>query len=317
MQDQFGRKIRYLRLSVTDLCNLRCQYCMPEAGVEKKSHSALMTEDEMMLAVKVAAGLGVNKVRVTGGEPLVKPNIVSIVRRIAQTPGIEEVCLTTNAVLLPSMARDLKQAGLKRVNISLDSLNPQTYAMLTRGGRVEEAWKGVESALAVGFDKVKINAVLIGGVNDHEVEALAGLTRRYPVDVRFIELMPMVDNPHFDDRSYVPVRTVLDRLPDLRALPHDGSVARRFRLPGALGDVGLISPVSEHFCTACNRIRLTADGKLKPCLHFAAEENIKGLNETDMRAVMERVMYFKPACHDTLSHEEHSKAGRSMAQIGG
>ena len=317
MKDQYGREINYLRLSVTELCNLRCRYCMPETGVCKKPHEAMLTEDEMIDAVGAAASLGVTKLRITGGEPLVKRNIVSICARAAKVMGIREVCITTNGVMLPKMAKGLRAAGVSRVNLSLDTLDPDKYARITRVGRLEDALAGLHAALDAGFEKIKINAVLIGGFNDGEIGALAALTQTYPVDVRFIELMPMVDSRAFGPEAFIPCTTVLERLPDAVPEAPDGGVARLYRLPGAQGNIGLISPVSDHFCASCNRIRLTADGKLKPCLHSADEISLKGLSPEAMREAMRRAILNKPSCHAALSATQHSQAARSMNQIGG
>ena len=317
MKDQYGREINYLRLSVTELCNLRCRYCMPETGVCKKPHAAMLTEDEMIDAVGAAASLGVTKLRITGGEPLVKRNIVSICARAAKVMGIREVCITTNGVMLPKMAKGLRAAGVSRVNLSLDTLDPDKYARITRVGRLEDALAGLHAALDAGFEKIKINAVLIGGFNDGEIGALAALTQTYPVDVRFIELMPMVDSRAFGPEAFIPCTTVLERLPDAVPEAPDGGVARLYRLPGAQGNIGLISPVSDHFCASCNRIRLTADGKLKPCLHSADEISLKGLSPEAMREAMRRAILNKPSCHAALSATQHSQAARSMNQIGG
>ena len=261
MIDQFGRNITYLRISVTELCNLRCRYCMPAQGVCKKDHADMLTEDEMIQAVEAAASLGITKLRITGGEPLVKKNIVSICRRAAAVPGIQEVCLTTNGILLPQLAKPLKEAGVRRLNLSIDTLNPEKYAYITRNGSLEDFWKGFHAAMDAGFEKIKLNAVLIGGFNDDEIEPLAELTRQYPVDMRFIELMPMCDSAEFGSEAYIPYTRVLEALPEATPVPKDGGVAKLYRLPGAKGNIGLISPVSAHFCGACNRIRLTADGR--------------------------------------------------------
>ncbi|MDY4158363.1 MAG: radical SAM protein, partial [Faecalibacterium sp.] len=190
MFDSTRREIHYLRLSVTDLCNLRCRYCMPGDGLCKKRHEEMLTREEMLSAVKAAAELGITKLRITGGEPLVKGDVLAICRGAAQTEGIEEVCITTNGTLLPELAKPLREAGVSRVNISLDTLDAEKYAYITRRGSLEEALRGIDAALNAGFDKVKINTVLIGGFNDDEIPALAELTRKYPVDLRFIELMP-------------------------------------------------------------------------------------------------------------------------------
>ena len=317
MIDQYGRSITYMRLSVTDKCNLRCRYCMPEEGVCKRNHADMLTEDEMIMAVEAAASLGITKLRITGGEPLVKKNILSICRRAAAVEGIREVCLTTNGILLPQIAKDLREAGVKRLNLSLDTLDSAQYSYITRIGTLEDFRDGFHAALDAGFEKVKINAVLIGGFNDNEIVPLAELTKRYPVDVRFIELMPMYDSGDFDQRAFVPCTRVLEALPEALPVSDDGGVAKLYRLPGAMGNMGLISPVNAHFCGTCNRIRLTADGKIKPCLHSADEYSLKGLDLDGMKAELEKVIWNKPRWHGDLDAVNRSKAGRNMNQIGG
>ncbi len=361
MIDAYGRKISYLRLSVTDLCDLRCRYCMPEEGVCKKSHEEMLTEDEMVCVVRAAASLGINKVRITGGEPLVKKNILSICRRISRIPGIDQLCITTNGVRLAEMAQPLKVAGVDRVNISLDTLDPEKYRFLTRRGNIEDVLKGLKTAVNAGFDKIKINTVLIGGINDDEICDLAALTLQYLVDVRFIELMPMYDSGDFGSGAYISADKVLEALPMLKPakcinsdhLPgeseqeawamtehadeqgsqynlvnghvvegnemtrEDNTVSRLFKLPGALGCVGLINPLSSHFCASCNRIRITADGFIKPCLHRETEYSIKGLSEEEMRVQLVRAISEKPKWHGELSAYKRSHAGRNMNQIGG
>ena len=317
MIDRLGRNITYLRISVTDKCNLRCRYCMPEEGVCKKDHADMLTEEEIINAVEAAASLGITKVRITGGEPLVKKNIVSICRRTAAVEGIKEVCLTTNGVLLPQLAKPLKEAGVKRLNLSLDTLDPDRYAYITRIGTLENFRKGLDAAFEAGFEKIKINAVLIGGFNDDEIVPMAELTKKYPLDMRFIELMPMYDSGDFGPEAYVSYSRVLEKLPDAVPVSQDGGVAKLYRLPGALGNIGLISPVSAHFCGECNRLRLTADGKLKPCLHAADEYPIKGLNKAGMKAVFEQAIWNKPAWHGDLDALNRSRAGRNMNEIGG
>ena len=317
MLDRYGRNITYLRLSVTELCNLRCRYCMPSDGVCKKAHEEMLTEEEIVLAVETAAELGITKLRITGGEPLIKKNIVSICERTAAVPGIQEVCMTTNGVLLPHLAKPLKEAGVHRLNISLDTLDAEKYRYITRIGSLDEAIRGIEVALETGFDKIKINAVLIGGFNDNEIAALAELTKRWPVDLRFIELMPMLDSPAFGPEAFIPCERVLQELKDLTEEPGDGGVAKLYRLPDAQGRIGLISPLSSHFCGECNRIRLTADGKLKPCLHGKAEFSIKGLDREKMREQFRTAMLAKPEWHGELSYASHSQAGRGMNAIGG
>ena len=317
MIDRLGRNITYLRISVTDKCNLRCRYCMPADGVCKKDHVDMMTEDEIITAVQAAAALGITKLRITGGEPLVKKNIVSICRRAAAVEGIREVCLTTNGLLLPQLAKELKAAGVKRLNLSLDTLDPEKYAYITRIGTLDAFRAGLDAAFEAGFEKIKINAVLIGGFNENEIVPLAELTKQYPVDMRFIEMMPMYDSGDFDETAYIPYTRVLDALPDALPAEQDGGVAKLYRLPGAKGSIGLISPVSAHFCGDCNRIRLTADGKLKPCLHSADEYSLKGLDLAGMKRVLADAIWNKPAWHGDLDALHRSQAGRNMNQIGG
>ena len=317
MIDRLGRNITYLRISVTELCNLRCRYCMPADGICKKSHFDMLTEDEMITAVEAAASLGITKLRITGGEPLVKKNIVSICRRAAAVEGIREVCLTTNGTLLPQLAKPLKEAGVKRLNLSLDTLDPEKYAYITRTGDLKAFFAGLDAAFEAGFEKLKINAVLIGGFNDDEIPALAELTKRYPVDMRFIEMMPMYDGGDFDRNAFIPCTKVLEQLPEAVPVAHDGGVAKLYRLPGAQGNIGLISPVSAHFCGDCNRIRLTADGKIKPCLHSADEYSLKGLDFDGMRQQLAKAIWDKPAWHGDLDAFHRSQAGRNMNQIGG
>ena len=211
----------------------------------------------------------------------------------------------------------MKEAGVSRINLSLDTLNPEKYAHMTRLGKMEDFYAGLEAALNAGFKKIKINAVLIGGFNDDEIIPLAELTRRYPVDVRFIELMPMYDGGDFGPEAYIPYTGVLEKLTEATPVAPDGGVAKLYRLPEAKGNIGLISPVSAHFCGTCNRLRLTADGKLKPCLHASDEYSLKGLDVKGMKAVMEQAIWNKPSWHGDLDALHRSGAGRNMNEIGG
>jgi cyclic pyranopterin phosphate synthase len=289
---------------------------MPEEGVCLKDHSEMLTEDEFVQAAEVAAELGIRKIRLTGGEPLVKKNIVGICARISAIPGIEDIGITTNGILLPKMAKDLAAVGVTRVNISLDTLKKDKFEYLSRRPAPEDLMGAVKAALDAGFRKVKVNAVLIGGVNDDEIEDLASLTMDYPVDVRFIELMPMYDSGDFGPAAYLNSDTVLKKL-DLEPVEDDGTVAKRYRLEGAMGEVGLISAVSKSFCATCNRIRLTADGFLKPCLHSSQEIGIKGLSREGVIEKMKECIMAKPPCHPDLSYEHRSGSERNMNRIGG
>ena len=315
MKDDFGREIYYLRISVTDLCNLRCIYCMPEDGVEKRRREDVMTIEEIEEVVRAASACGITKVRVTGGEPLVRSGIIDICQRISATKGINELCLTTNGILLPRYAAELKAAGVRRLNISLDSLDPETYREITRTGTLEDALEGVNAALAAGFDAVKINAVLIGGVNDKEILALLEQTRHYKVNVRFIEVMPIGECADWAESRFISASRVLELAPDLYDVGADG-VARLYKLPGGLGTVGLISPISSHFCPTCNRIRVAADGKLKPCLHSAEEIELRGLQGSELEGVIRSAISKKPQKHK-LDAGEISASARNMNAIGG
>ncbi|MCI7302235.1 MAG: GTP 3',8-cyclase MoaA [Clostridiales Family XIII bacterium] len=317
MKDQYNRDINYMRVSVTELCNLRCRYCMPEEGIAKKAHEEMMTAEETIMAVSAAARLGIRKIRITGGEPLVKRGIVKLCGAIADIPGIEEVCITTNGTLLPKYAKDLKAAGVDRLNISLDTLNPEKYHHITRLGELSDALAGLKAAEDVGFTNIKINNVLMGGFNDDETEDFVNLTREQPIEVRFIELMPIGGGIGFDRAQFVSCDTVLEKVPQLRSLNREEGVARLYALPGAAGRVGLIRPVSCDFCEGCNKIRLTADGKLKPCLHSDQEISLKGLNEDQMEETLRGAIMDKPQKREELGADSPSKAGRDMNQIGG
>ena len=318
MTDQFGRNIDYLRISLTDLCNLRCVYCMPAEGVSKLRHDQVLTIEEIVEIAAAAVELGITKIRLTGGEPLVRRGVVELVRMLKALPGLKELALTTNGILLPALAQPLRDAGLDRVNISLDTLDAEKYRRLTRIGSLEQALEGIRAAETAGLSPIKLNAVLIGGVNDDEIPALAELTRARPLEMRFIELMPIGDADCFGPEAYIPTETVLQRLPALEPLPNvHGSVARRYRLPGAAGTVGLISPVSCSFCSECNRIRLTADGSIKPCLHAAKEFPLRGLHGDALRGAICAAVNAKPEAHGTLAATQRSEAGRNMNEIGG
>ena len=318
MKDRYGREISYLRISLTDLCNLRCLYCMPAEGVSKLQHRDILSIEEIEEIAAAAVSLGITKIRLTGGEPLVRRGIVELVRKLKALPGLEELTLTTNGILLPGLAQPLKDAGLDRINISLDTLDAEKYRRLTRVGSLEDALAGIRAAEAAGLTPVKLNAVLIGGVNDDEIPSLVELTRTRPFELRFIELMPIGAASPFPPEAYLPGETVLQRVPELRPEAHrPGSTARLYRLPGAVGCVGLISPVSCSFCSECNRIRLTADGYLKPCLHSDREFFLRGKHGEALKQAFCDAVNAKPEAHASLSAAERSEAGRNMNEIGG
>lgn len=318
MTDAYGRKIEYLRMSVTDGCNLRCRYCMPPDGMAECPCRTAMSADEFVEIARAAAELGMKKLRITGGEPLVLDGLPELVERLAAIDGIEDISLTTNATLLAPLADRLYQAGIHRINISLDTLDPAKYTQMTRGGRLSDALEGIRAAMQVGMNPVKLNTVLIGGFNDDEIETLCELTVHYPVELRFIELMPIGDTAPFGKEAYLPNSVVLDKMPQLVPIPSEShSVARLYTLPNAKGRVGLISPLSNHFCAECNRLRLTADGCLKPCLHSADEISVRHLHGEELKTAILDAVSRKPQMHVALSATEHSCSQRNMYRIGG
>lgn len=317
MKDQFEREISYLRVSVTDRCNLRCRYCMPPGGVCKLAHEDVLRYEEIVEIVSAAAELGITKVRVTGGEPLVRPGVTGLCAQLAALPGIREVSVTTNGVLLERYARELKEAGVRRVNVSLDTMDPEKYRTITGGGDLSMALSGLRAAAEAGLLPIKLNAVLIGGFNDDEIEDFVELTREQDIQLRFIELMPLGPGAAFGPEAYLPGDTVLKRVPELRPEAEDGGVARLYCLPGGQGKVGLIAPVNRHFCGACNRLRLTSEGHLKPCLHSSQEVPLRGLHGTALKEAIAEAIRRKPAAHGDLTPGHASEAGRPMNTIGG
>jgi len=314
MQDRLGRTIDYLRLSVTDLCNFRCRYCMPENGVPKLPHSAILSVEEIAEIGQAAAACGIRKIRLTGGEPLVRRGIVEICRRLSRIEGLRELCMTTNASLLPELAAPLREAGVGRLNISLDTLSPEKFARITRRGSLDDVWRGIRAAEDAGFSELKLDTVLIGGFNDAEIPALVRLTQEHPWEVRFIELMPMGECAGWEKSCFLSADAVLRACPELRPIAPSG-VARRFRLPGASGTVGLISPMSHNFCSECRRIRVTADGKLKGCLHSPEEIPLRGLHGAELESAIRRGILQKPESHRL--NFCGSGTPRDMNEIGG
>ena len=314
MMDQYGRTIDYLRLSVTDLCNYRCRYCMPAEGVEKGPHGSILTVEELVEIGKAAVKLGVRKIRLTGGEPLVRRGILDICRGLRAIPELKELCLTTNGSLLPELAQPLREAGVDRLNISLDTLKPERFQEITRRGTLDEVMKGIRAAEDAGFQNLKLDTVLMGGVNDDEIGDFLALTMEHPWEVRFIELMPMGPCAAWPKERFLPVTEVLRRFPQLEEIEPNG-VARRYRLPGAVGTAGLIAPVSYEFCGDCRRIRVTADGRLKGCLHSREEIPLRGLYGDALTEAIRRGILQKPRQHHLTEHA--SDTPRTMNQIGG
>ncbi len=322
MTDAYGRTIDYLRLSVTDLCNLRCSYCMPPEGVCKRDHSEICSLEELAELAAAFVELGVKKIRLTGGEPLVRREIVSLTERLAalKSVGLEELCMTTNGILLPEFAASLREAGLDRLNISLDSLRPDRFRTLTRGGELNRVLDGIAAAEAAGFRDLHLNAVLLAGINEDELRDLALLAKDRPWSVRFIERMPLGPAATL---SFLPAARVLEAVPELKRVQNakckmqdENSVAKYYSAPGWRGTVGLIAPMSACFCERCSRVRLTADGKLKPCLHSSEEYPLRGLHGDVLREAILSAIQKKPARHN-LSDTRPSESARPMNEIGG
>ena len=314
MLDGCGRTIDYLRLSVTDLCNYRCRYCMPAGGVCKRPHADILSVEELVEIGRAAVKCGVKKIRLTGGEPLVRRGILDICHGLRAIPGLEELCLTTNGSLLPSMAAPLREAGVDRLNISLDTLRPDRFREMTRLGTLSDVLEGIRAAEDAGFTNLKLDTVLIGGFNDDEIGDFLNLTMDHPWEIRFIELMPMGPCAEWEKSRFLSVDSVLQRYTTLQEIDAQG-VARRYRLPGAKGTVGLISPMSHDFCADCRRIRVTADGKLKGCLHSREELPLRGLHGKDLEDAIRRGILQKPQRHHLA--EGASDTPRTMNQIGG
>lgn len=323
MEDKLGRRINYLRISVTDRCNLRCVYCMPVEGVPSIPHGEILTYEEIIHFVHVGAQLGIRRLRLTGGEPLVRGDLMDLIRGLKAIPGIEDLSLTTNGTLLAPLAERLKTAGLDRVNISLDTLKSERFAVITRRDSLGAAWAGIMAALRAGLEPVKINTVALKGLNGDEVADLAALTLKYPLHVRFIEVMPLGDDVDWACRHLLPLMAVRDRVGMVGKLAPaavtGSGPAQVYRFAGGLGTVGFISALSHNFCHACNRLRLTADGKLKPCLASDLEVDVKGAlrsgaGEEELKALYQQAVALKPSRHQLQRYQEHR---RHMNQIGG
>lgn len=319
MKDSFGREINYMRISVTDRCNMRCKYCMPEEGVENLGHGNILSFEEIERIVKAAASLGINKYRLTGGEPMARLGIVNLVERLAGIEGVEELSMTTNGTLLAEHAEALKNAGLKRVNVSIDSLIYHKYEEITRGGDLDAAVEGLNTAMRIGLSPVKINVVAIEGFNDDEILNFVQLTINHPLDIRFIELMPVGHAAMDNGYRYLSGEEMKKKLPSLIPLNRKDGVAELYKYPEAQGTIGFISPMSSMFCDTCNKIRLTADGRLKPCLHTDEEIDLRevlrnGDDEALREAIRSAVMR---KCDKHHLNEGAKPVERGMSQIGG
>lgn len=321
--DNFGRKINYLRLSVTDRCNMRCVYCMPADGIDKLGHAEILSYEQFLLIAEAAIALGIEKIRVTGGEPLVRTGILDFLAKLAKISGLKQLVLTTNGVRLADMAQTLKDVGVQRLNISLDSLRSEMFTQLTRRDLLSEVLAGIDAAEKIGLP-YKINMVVMRGHNDNEILDFADLTQKRNCTVRFIEYMPVLKNENW--RSLiVPGKEILQRLNDHYCLHQidRGSLAgpaQEFAIAGAQGQIGVIAPLSGHFCRNCNRIRITASGKVRTCLFSDHEFDLKPLlnfeNVDIIASELQRLVSDKPLCH-TLNSYPFEHSAFSMAQIGG
>ncbi|AQS59680.1 GTP 3',8-cyclase MoaA [Desulforamulus ferrireducens] len=325
MLDNFQRKINYLRVSVTDRCNFRCVYCMPPEGVKFTPHQEILSLEEISRVVDAASDIGITKVRITGGEPLVRKNILDLFRYISANPCIDDISLTTNGVLFADMAEDLKKSGLNRVNFSLDSLNPETFREVTRVGNFPDVWRGINKALELNLHPVKLNVVAVRGVNDQEFGDFARLSRELPLHIRFIELMPIGECNPWAVGNFIKAEEILQRLqeefgPLETKIKITGSgPAQYYRLPGAKGTIGVITAMSNHFCHSCNRLRLTANGQLRPCLYGKQEFDLKtalrsGAGRQELADLIAKAIRYKPSQHHM---EEGWTDRRVMSQIGG
>lgn len=323
--DAYGRQMSYLRISLTDRCNFRCVYCMPAVGMTFQPRDELLTDDELLRAVGLCAKIGFTKLRLTGGEPTVRPHLVELVRAMKAFPGIEEISMTTNALLLSRIADDLKAAGLDRINVSLDTLDPVKFKLMTRGGRLDLVWQGLEAADRVGLTPIKINSVVLRGQNEHEVCDLAALTLDRDWEMRFLEIMPMEGvGTVYDEGLVTSAETqalIESRFGPLEPIDTPpGDPARVWRIKGARGKVGFISPISAPFCAHCNRVRLTADGKLRLCLLRNDEVELRdlmrnGASDDDIERQLRRGIWRKPWGHGIAEGDRN--IGRGMSQIGG
>ncbi len=326
MEDTFGRKIEYLRLSVTDRCNLRCRYCMPADGVESMDHVSVLSYEELLRVARVATRCGVKKIRVTGGEPLVRRGIVDFIRELAALPGSPEITLTTNGLLLADMAADLRRVGLSRVNVSLDSLREDRFAYITRRSGVDKVLAGLKEAEAAGLTPLKINMVPLKGVNEDEIGDFARLALESPWEIRFIEFMPVSGGLDFTPEHMFPASAILEELgkvakliPLLRQGP--SGPARMFHFPESPGKIGVIPAISDHFCGECNRMRITSDGRIRPCLFSTEELDLRGalrnrVSDTELEELLGTAACAKPERHH-IGEETFRQGLRRMHGIGG
>ena len=326
LTDNYNRHIKYLRISVTDRCNLRCIYCMPEKGISLISHDEVLRYEEILRIVRIVAAKGISKIRITGGEPLVRKGLETLISELCSIHGITDISVTTNGIHLQRAAFALREAGMQRINISLDTLNPDKYRRITRGGDIHAVLSGIREASKVGFNPIKVNVVVMRGINEDEILSFAELTTKRPVHVRFIEFMPFHINTGVHREYFISNTEVRDKITKnlcLTPLSEDenSGPAQMFQIKGAQGQLGFISPLSNHFCETCNRLRLTCDGKLRTCLFSDDETDLKsflrdGCSDIDLQTAIANAIFFKPMRHKILE-PSFKKCTRGMSAIGG
>ncbi len=326
--DSFGRKIDYLRISITDHCNLKCYYCTPFSGRSHLERSEILTYEEILNIARAAAASGITKIRITGGEPLVRKGVIEFCQMLSELDGLKSLALTTNGIYLAEMAESLFKAGVSRINISLDTLRPDRFEKITGYNWLSRVLAGIKRAEQIGMHPIKINTVVMRGINDNEIEDLARLTLNKPYHVRFIELMPTDSSAYGDYESlYMPVEEIIKNIHQMDRVKIEPATdsygpARLCKLPGAVGKVGFIAPISWHFCGSCNRLRLTADGKFKTCLFSQEEIDIKtplrgGATQNDIIDIIRRAVVEKPRRHHLNEKKNQIACRQAMRAIGG
>ncbi|MBW1839894.1 MAG: GTP 3',8-cyclase MoaA [Deltaproteobacteria bacterium] len=325
--DSYNRHINYLRISITDRCNLRCTYCMPLEGISHLAHEDILSYEEVLRIARIAVKEGIKKIRITGGEPLVRKGVVNLINWLSKIEGIEDLSMTTNGILLSEFARPLYEAGLKRVNVSMDSLKPDIFKRITRGGELSRVWQGIEKASAVGMNPIKINVVAVKGFNEDEVLDFARLTLEHNYQIRFIEFMPVGHENGWSQDKYLScleIKKIIEkryRLEQVEKKRNTSGPADLYRLDGAEGRIGFINAISSHFCSKCNRLRMTADGKLRPCLFSDEEVDIRkalrrGDSDKELTELLHLAIFNKPKGH-TVTKPSFRKCARDMIMIGG
>lgn len=325
--DHYKRQINYLRISITDRCNLRCSYCMPLEGVSHLNHEDILSYEEIVRIARIAVKEGITKIRITGGEPLIRKGVVNLTGWLSQLDEIEDLSMTTNGILLSEFAQPLNKAGLKRVNVSMDTLKPDLFKKITRGGELSRVWEGIETASKAGLNPIKINVVAIKGFNEDEILDFAELTLDHDYQIRFIEFMPVGPGNGWHQEKYLNcfnIREIIEKSYTLKSISNKKNTrgpADLYRLEGAKGIIGFINAISGHFCSDCNRLRLTADGKLRPCLFSDEEIDIKlalrsGDSDEELTALLHSAIFSKPRGH-TITEPSFRKCVREMIKIGG